>query len=276
MTAQPSPIARYEEVLARAVAALPLDVNERYATYDRARAALTTRLRSASPPLPEAAIASEQTALEAAIERVEMRFADSSIGHSEPLPATVHKLNGRRRGAIVALVCCTAIILALLVGFFSFKHGRDIENAAYQGLRQAMTRPNESPGSKQNADTPSGTSIPYVFMRQLVHYRSTNPAGTVVIDKAQRYLYVILANVTAVRYGIALGGACVEAAGRYAVSRKSTDRALYLDSDTHLIHGTNASGSIGRSVSLGCFQLIATDLAELYGRVPVGTRVVVN
>src|SRR6476660_2967027 len=110
MAAQPSPIARYEEVLAHAVAALPFDVDERYATYDRARAALTTRLRSVNPPLSEAAIASERAALETAIERVEMRFAVSGED-SEPPPATI-RLDGRRRGAIVAMVCCMGIILA--------------------------------------------------------------------------------------------------------------------------------------------------------------------
>lgn len=291
MATQPSSISRYEEVLARAIAALPSDARERHRTYDRARTALVERLRSATPPLPGAAIESEQAALEAAIQRVERQFGGFADENFEPPPPAAIVLRTPRRGALIALVCCAAIILALLVGFFGYQNRREILKSAYQGVRPAAVQSNERASQPRSAAAPSSAAIPYVYMRQLVHYRSTNPAGTVIIDKAQRHLYVILANVTAVRYGIAVGGSCVETAGRYIVSRKlepstsqtapavarSTDgRALYLDSDTRLIHGTEASSSIGQSVGAGCFQLIQADLAELYGRVPVGTRVLVN
>jgi lipoprotein-anchoring transpeptidase ErfK/SrfK len=162
----------------------------------------------------------------------------------------------------------------------------------YRQFRQTAVQPKERTEPASSADAPSNVAVPYVYLRQLVHYRSTNPAGTVVIDKAQRHLYVIMPNVTAIRYGIALGGSCLEAAGRYTVSRKigapdqpaatsassasSGGRVLYLDSDTRLIHGTGVAGSIGQSVRAGCFLLMPPDLAELYGRIPVGTRVLVN
>jgi lipoprotein-anchoring transpeptidase ErfK/SrfK len=293
MVAQSSSIDRYEDVLARAIAASSSEASERAVIYDRARAALLERLRSARPPLPDVAIDAERQSLEAAIDRVEMRFAAPDDDAYEPSPAVPHRLRDRQRGALIAVICCAGIVLALLVGIFSYQYRRDILRSANQGFRQATVQPIERTSASSN-DASTTEALPYVFKRQLVYYRTTSPAGTLVIDKSQRYLYVILANVSAIRYGIAVGGNCTEASGRYTVSRKlepsappqssqpvqsagrSPSRALYLDSETHLIHGTDASSSIGRSVNAGCFLLVQADLAELYGRVPVGTRVMVN
>ena len=61
-----------------------------------------------------------------------------------------------------------------------------------------------------------------------------------------------------------------------AIGDASGQQALYFDTDTQRIHDTDLAGSIGRAVRNGCFQLIERDFAELYGRIPVGTRVVVN
>jgi len=296
MAAQSSSIDRYEDVLARAVAASSSGVSERHVIYDRARAALLERLRSASPPLPDVAIEAEQTALEAAIQRLERRFTDSDGDTYESASTMSGGLRTRQRGALVAVVCCAGLVLALLIGIFSYQYRRDILRSANQGLRQAIVQPTNRASASRDAEPSAAAAIPYVYKRQLVYYRSTSPAGTLVIDKAQRHLYVILANVSAIRYGIALGGNCTEAAGRYTISRKfgpsaspqssqltpetatssSARRALYLDSDIHLIHGTDASSSIGRSVDAGCFLLVQGDLAELYGRIPIGTRVMVN
>jgi lipoprotein-anchoring transpeptidase ErfK/SrfK len=56
-------------------------------------------------------------------------------------------------------------------------------------------------------------------------------------------------------------------------------RALYLyqgNVDTlYRIHGTFAPSSIGKAVSSGCIRMINSDVADLYDRVPVGTKVVV-
>jgi lipoprotein-anchoring transpeptidase ErfK/SrfK len=60
------------------------------------------------------------------------------------------------------------------------------------------------------------------------------------------------------------------------ISDASGQQALYFDADAHRIHDTELAGSIGRAVRNGCFQLIERDFAELYGRIPNGTRVVVN
>ena len=52
-------------------------------------------------------------------------------------------------------------------------------------------------------------------------------------------------------------------------------RALYLGKSLYRIHGTNQPSTIGTFVSSGCIRLTNQDVADLYGRVQVGTRVVV-
>jgi lipoprotein-anchoring transpeptidase ErfK/SrfK len=52
-------------------------------------------------------------------------------------------------------------------------------------------------------------------------------------------------------------------------------RALYLGNTVYRIHGTNQPSTIGHTVSSGCIRLTNQDIEDLYGRVNVGTRVVV-
>jgi lipoprotein-anchoring transpeptidase ErfK/SrfK len=52
--------------------------------------------------------------------------------------------------------------------------------------------------------------------------------------------------------------------------------ALTLNGDEYAIHGTNDPSSIGRFVSYGCIRMFNRDIADLYERVTVGTRVVVT
>jgi len=53
-------------------------------------------------------------------------------------------------------------------------------------------------------------------------------------------------------------------------------RALYIGTTVYRIHGTNAPETIGQAVSSGCFRLVNDDIIDLYSRVPVGTKVVVQ
>jgi lipoprotein-anchoring transpeptidase ErfK/SrfK len=52
-------------------------------------------------------------------------------------------------------------------------------------------------------------------------------------------------------------------------------RALYLGRTIYRIHGTNQPSTIGQFVSSGCIRMLNEDVEDLYGRVQVGTRVVV-
>lgn len=53
-------------------------------------------------------------------------------------------------------------------------------------------------------------------------------------------------------------------------------RALYIGTTVYRIHGTNAPETIGQAVSSGCFRLVNEDVIDLYSRVPVGTKVIVQ
>jgi lipoprotein-anchoring transpeptidase ErfK/SrfK len=50
---------------------------------------------------------------------------------------------------------------------------------------------------------------------------------------------------------------------------------MYLGSTVYRIHGTNAPSTIGQRVSSGCIRLTNEDVADLYSRVNVGTKVIV-
>ena len=143
------------------------------------------------------------------------------------------------------------------------------------------------------------------FRRQLVQFQSAEPAGTIVIDTAHTYLYLVLGNGQAMRYGIGVGREGFTWAGAERVSRMKEwpdwyppsemierqpylprmmaggetnplgARALYLGKTLYRIHGTNQPSTIGKYVSSGCIRLTNEDIADLYSRVQVGTRVVV-
>jgi len=147
--------------------------------------------------------------------------------------------------------------------------------------------------------------LPPQFRRQLVDYRTKEPAGTVIIDTASTYLYLVLGNGKAMRYGIGVGREGFTWAGTERVSRMAAwpdwtppeemierqpylprfmaggpgnplgARALYLGRTLYRIHGTNQPSTIGQFVSSGCVRLVNDDIEDLYQRVQVGTRVVV-
>jgi lipoprotein-anchoring transpeptidase ErfK/SrfK len=53
-------------------------------------------------------------------------------------------------------------------------------------------------------------------------------------------------------------------------------RAMYLGNTVYRIHGTNAPDTIGQAVSSGCFRLVNDDIADLYDRVQLGSKVIVR
>jgi lipoprotein-anchoring transpeptidase ErfK/SrfK len=147
--------------------------------------------------------------------------------------------------------------------------------------------------------------VPPQFRRQMVDYPTREPAGTIVIDTPNTYLYLVLGGGKAVRYGIGVGREGFTWAGREKISRMSEwpdwhppkemidrqpylprfmaggesnplgARALYLGNTLYRIHGTNQPSTIGSFVSSGCIRLTNGDIEDLYSRVNVGTRVVV-
>jgi lipoprotein-anchoring transpeptidase ErfK/SrfK len=141
--------------------------------------------------------------------------------------------------------------------------------------------------------------------RQIVSYSTREAPGTIVIDTPHTYLYYVLGNGQAVRYGIGVGRDGFRWSGVQQVARKAEwpdwhppaemvarqpylprfmaggpsnplgARALYLGNSIYRIHGTNAPSTIGGRVSSGCIRMLNEDVIDLYGRVNVGTKVVV-
>jgi lipoprotein-anchoring transpeptidase ErfK/SrfK len=120
----------------------------------------------------------------------------------------------------------------------------------------------DEPGVIPNA---ADEQLPLQFRRQVVLYRSTEAPGTIIVQTAERFLYVVQPGGRALRYGIGVGREGPMGA-----------RALYLGSTVYRIHGTNQPKTIGTAVSSGCFRLVNGDVTDLYDRIPVGTKVIVR
>ena len=143
------------------------------------------------------------------------------------------------------------------------------------------------------------------FRRQVVSFNTREPAGTLIIDTPNTYLYLVLGNGQALRYGVGVGREGFTWSGTQRIARMAEwpdwhpppemierqpylprfmaggpgnplgARALYLGNTIYRIHGTNQPSTIGTFVSSGCIRLTNEDVEDLYGRVQVGTRVVV-
>ena len=141
--------------------------------------------------------------------------------------------------------------------------------------------------------------MPAAYQRQAVFFRSSEPAGTIVVHTSERFMYLVQGNNRALRYGF-------QWARLLKISSKSEwpdwtppqemierqpylprwtaggpgnplgARALYLSGTVSRIHGTNQPHTIGQAVSSGCFRLVNDDVIDLYDRVPVGTKVVIR
>jgi lipoprotein-anchoring transpeptidase ErfK/SrfK len=150
------------------------------------------------------------------------------------------------------------------------------------------------------------------FHRQIVAWEGFEAPGTIVVDPGQRFLYLVMENGSAIRYGVGVGREGFAWHGDATVGMKRRwprwlppeemvyrdakamewvngmpggpenplgARALYLHAngqDTlYRIHGTNDPASIGKAMSSGCIRMLNEDVADLFDRVPVGAQVVV-
>ncbi|SEO25255.1 L,D-transpeptidase [Bradyrhizobium sp. OK095] len=141
--------------------------------------------------------------------------------------------------------------------------------------------------------------------RTTVNYSGTYAPGTIVVNTSERRLYLVLQNGQALRYGIGVGRDGFRWGGVHRITAKKEwpdwtppsqmiarrpdlprhmkggienplgARAMYLGSTLYRIHGSNEPETIGQAVSSGCFRMTNDDVSDLYGRVGVGTTVVV-
>jgi lipoprotein-anchoring transpeptidase ErfK/SrfK len=143
--------------------------------------------------------------------------------------------------------------------------------------------------------------------RATVQYAGKYAPGTIVVDTAERRLYLIQGNGSALRYGIGVGRAGFQWKGTHKITAKKENpawtpppemiarqkdvprhmkggdpdnplgtRAMYLGSTLYRIHGSPDADSVGEAESSGCFRMRNVDVVDLYNRVPVGTTVVVK
>ncbi len=148
------------------------------------------------------------------------------------------------------------------------------------------------------------------FLPTNVQPREQHPAGTILIDTSERFLYLYKGDGTARRYGVAVGASGYGWSGHAKVGRKAawpawypTDdmrnrapglprriepgahnplgaRALYLyenGNDTlYRIHGTSEPWTIGTEASSGCIRMLNEDVIELYELISPGADVIVK
>lgn len=141
--------------------------------------------------------------------------------------------------------------------------------------------------------------------RTTVMYPTNYAPGTIVVNTAERRLYLVLTNGQALRYGIGVGRDGFRWGGVHKITAKKEwpewtppsqmlarrpdlprhmkggienplgARAIYLGSTLYRIHGSNEPETIGQAVSSGCFRMTNDDVTDLYSRVAIGTTVVV-
>jgi lipoprotein-anchoring transpeptidase ErfK/SrfK len=165
--------------------------------------------------------------------------------------------------------------------------------------------PVEPGAAAPSDDDRAAYQLPTRLRRQIVSYTSRETPGTVIIDTPNTYLYYIIGNGRALRYGIGVGRDGFTWSGVQSVTRKAEwpdwtpppemiarqpylprqmaggpgnplgARAMYLGGTMYRIHGTNAPETIGTHVSSGCIRLTNEDVSDLYSRVTIGARVIV-
>jgi lipoprotein-anchoring transpeptidase ErfK/SrfK len=189
---------------------------------------------------------------------------------------------------MMRILCATVALMALVAGSTA-------QAQFFGGPRDVMY-------SGQN-DFQSGVNpIP----RETVMFSSGYTPGTIVVNTAERRLYLVLGNGEALRYGIGVGRDGFRWGGVHRITAKKEwpswtpprqmiarrpdlprhmaggienplgARAMYLGSTLYRIHGSNEPETIGQAVSSGCFRMTNDDVADLYDRVSVGATVVVK
>jgi lipoprotein-anchoring transpeptidase ErfK/SrfK len=148
------------------------------------------------------------------------------------------------------------------------------------------------------------------FLPQTVAYTGNQKPGTIIINTSERFLYYVMGDGQARRYGVGVGKEGHAWSGTEKITRKAEwpdwrppaemikrvrekegrilpvhmkggpenplgARALYLGSTLYRIHGTNQPWTIGKAVSSGCIRMRNEDVTELYERVKVGAKVIV-
>jgi lipoprotein-anchoring transpeptidase ErfK/SrfK len=204
--------------------------------------------------------------------------------------------NDRRPSSRVTSAVVFAAAVLLMLAMVSIA-------ANAQTLGYASTQSNGYPTDEVIASDESAT--PERLRRAVVAFGTSEAPGTIIIDTGNTTLYYVLGQGRAIRYGVGVGRDGFTWSGVQTISRKAEwpdwhppaemiarqpylprfmaggpgnplgARAMYLGTSQYRIHGTNDPSTIGKFVSSGCIRLTNEDVADLFSRVDVGTKVVV-
>ena len=188
-----------------------------------------------------------------------------------------------------------ALLFAAVIVLAGVTHARAQDSQGFFDLRDIM-------GGGPNYSLGGSSPIP----RTTVSFAGNYAPGTILINTAERRLYLVLPNGQALRYGIGVGRDGFRWGGTHRISAKKEwpgwtppsqmlarrpdlprhmaggidnplgARAMYLGSTLYRIHGSNEPETIGQAVSSGCFRMTNDDVTDLYNRVSIGTAVVVK
>jgi lipoprotein-anchoring transpeptidase ErfK/SrfK len=177
--------------------------------------------------------------------------------------------------------------------------------AAPLPLSAFVAAPSAAALDRSAAAEADGIELAPDLRRQLVDYSANVAPGTIIVDTARTYLYFVLGDGKAIRYGIGVGREGFTWSGVERVTRKAEwpdwnppaamiarqpylarftaggegnplgARAIYLGNTMYRIHGTNMPETIGTNVSSGCIRLLNADVIDLYSRVNVGAKIIV-
>jgi lipoprotein-anchoring transpeptidase ErfK/SrfK len=318
----------YYTILSRAVASLePNTMQARAQLFRRARQLLVERIQDPQSDWTDADSRAEIARFDAAIKRIESDMAPGidPAGRSRqyqpaeprgPAPRTDLPAQSNRSFSRIIALGALGLAAFFVVGLGAYMFLGSQPASKKTDLPKTATT---SPGNKAIASRPvldddldpgiagdpSATNLPYYLRRQAVYYRTNYTAGMIVVDRSQRFLYLVQPQSRALRYGIAVGGECDVSAGLYRIKNKTPwpewspsasllkrrnypprvaggpenplgAYALYLENNEPGIHGTNAPRSIGQAPAIGCFRMVNDDVVDLEKRVPIGTGVVVQ
>jgi lipoprotein-anchoring transpeptidase ErfK/SrfK len=157
-----------------------------------------------------------------------------------------------------------------------------------------------------SADDANSSELTSGLRRQVIDFPTHEAPGTIIIDTPNTHLYLVLGGGKAIRYGIGVGREGFTWSGVKTIERKVEwpdwfppaemlarqpylprfvaggpgnplgARALYLGGTVYRIHGTNDPSTIGKHVSSGCIRMLNGDVSDLYARVSIGTKVIVQ
>ena len=203
------------------------------------------------------------------------------------------------RAFVLAVLACVAVLMPCADAAAAGLGGGLIEFLFSGGT------PSAAPQRQAYAPDAEAMRADPRYARQVVDYNGAEKPGTIIINTPERMLYLVEPGGKALRYGIGVGRPGFTWAGVKTVTMKKEwpdwrppdemlrrrpdlphympggrenplgARALYLGDTLYRIHGSNEPWTIGTQVSSGCIRMRNEDVIDLYGRVPVGTRVIV-